>query len=105
LSIWNKDFGPYVWPWLEPVMGVFLLVCGVRTIITQEYRYHMWVYHGAMAELAGVMMLLGAYLFFRGKVWRRRGWENWSLADKVVGGIVGAGMVFFAVLRWIDILR
>jgi hypothetical protein len=105
VSTWNKDLGPYVWPWLEPVMGVFFLVYGVRTIITQQYRYRTWVYHGAVAELAGVLMLLGAYLLFRGRVWRKRGWENWNVVDKIVGGIVGVGFVFFIALRWIDILK
>ena len=94
MSTWNKNLNPYIWPWLEPVMGVLFLVCGVRTIVTQKYQYHTWVYSGAVAELAGVLMLLWAYLFLRGKVWRRRGWDNWSLADKIAGGCRGRHGVF-----------
>jgi hypothetical protein len=105
MSAWNKDMSSYIWPWLEPVMGAFLVFAGFRAIIKQEYRYHMWIYHGAIAEFAGVLMLLGAFLLFRGRVWRKRGWENWTRLDKAVGAVVGAGILFFIVQRWIAILR
>ncbi len=60
---------------------------GIKTIITHEYRYRMWVYHGAVAELAGILMLLGAFLLFRGRVWRKRDWVNWTVLDKFVGAV------------------
>ena len=104
-SVWKKDLSSYIWPWLEPVLGVIFLIDGVKTIITHEYRYRMWIYHGATAELAGILMMLGAYLLFRGLIWRRRGWSNWSILDKVVGACVGSGFLFFVALRWIAILR
>lgn len=104
MSAWNKDISGYVWPWLEPVLGAFLAYCGIKTIITHQYRYHLWVYHGATAEFAGVLMLLGAFLFFRGRVWRNRGWDKWTVLDKSVGALVGVGVLFFTVQRWISIL-
>jgi hypothetical protein len=104
MSVWNKDLSGYVWPWLEPILGVFLVFSGIKTIITHEYRYRMWVYHGVVADCAGVLMLLGAFLLFRGRVWRKRGWENWNVLDKVVGAIVGVGMLYFIVMRFVSIL-
>src|SRR5215813_408648 len=104
MSVWNKDLRGYIWPWLEPLFGVLLVIAGVKIIIAHEYRYRAWVYHGAVAELAGALMLLGAFLLFRGRAWRNRGWEKWTVLDKVVGAIVGIGILFFIVQRWISIL-
>ena len=101
----TKDLSGYIWPWLEPLMGVFLVYAGIKTIVTQEFHQRMWIYHGAMAEFAGALMLLGAFLLFRGRVWRKRGWNNWMLLDKVAGVIVGGGLLFFMVMRWIAILK
>lgn len=77
---------------------------GIKTIIAHEYRYRMWVYHGAVADFAGVLMLLGAFLLFRGRAWRKRGWNNWTILDKVVGAIVGLGILYFIVMRFVSIL-
>ena len=104
MSAWNKDLSGYIWPWLEPLLGAFFVFEGIKTIIAHEYRYRMWVYHGVTADFAGVLMLLGAFLLFRGRVWRRRGWNNWTILDKVVGAVVGAGFLFFIVMRWVSIL-
>jgi hypothetical protein len=104
-SSWNKDLSGYIWPWLEPLLGAFLVYAGIKAIVTQEYRYRMWIYHGVTAEFAGALMLLGAFLLFRGRVWRKRGWSNWTILDKIVGGIVGVGILFFIVMRWVSILR
>ena len=73
MSVLNKDLSGYIWPWLEPIFGVLLTYSGLKTVITHEYRYRMWVYHGATADFAGILMLLGAFLLFRGRVWRHRG--------------------------------
>ena len=104
MSAWNKDLSGYIWPWLEPVLGVLLVFGGVRTIITHEYHHKMWVYHGAVADFAGILMLLGAFLLFRGRAWRKRGWNNWTVLDKVVGAIVGVGLLCFIVARFVSIL-
>lgn len=104
MSAWKKDMSGYVWPWLEPVLGVFLVCCGIKTIITRQYRDHLWIYHGVTAEFAGVLMLLGAFLFFRGRAWRNRGWDKWTVLDKSVGAVVGVGVLFFVGQRWISIL-
>jgi hypothetical protein len=104
MSVWNKDLSRYIWSWLEPAMGILLFIDGVKTVVTHEYRYRFWAYHGAVAQFAGVLMVLGAFLFFRGFAWQNRGWDNWTVVDKVVGSIVGLGILFFIILRWIPIL-
>lgn len=104
MSAWNKDLSGYIWPWLEPVFGVFLVFGGVRTIIKHEFHDHKFVYHGDVADFAGVLMLFGAVLLFRGRVWRKRGWANWTALDKVVGAIVGLGILYFIVMRFVSIM-
>jgi hypothetical protein len=104
MSAWNKDLSGYIWLWLEPILGVVLVFGGVKTIFTHEYRYRMWVYRGAVADFAGILMLLGAFLLFRGRVWRKRGWDNWTILDKVVGAIVGLGILYFIAMRFVSIL-
>jgi len=104
MSAWNKDMSGYIWPWLEPILGAVLVYGGVKAIITHEYRYRMWIYHGAVADFAGVLMLLGAFLLFRGRVWRNRGWDKWTIVDKIVGAIVGLGILYFIVMRFVSIM-
>ena len=103
-SPWNKDLSGFFWPWLEPIIGVLLVFGGIKTIIKHEYHDHGFVYRGIVADVAGVLMLLGAFLLFRGRVWRKRGWANWTVLDKVVGAIVGVGILYFIVMRFISIL-
>jgi phosphate/sulfate permease len=104
MSAWNKDLSGYIWPWLEPILGVLLVIGGVRTIIRHEFHDHRFDYHGAVAVFAGVLMLLGAILLFRGRAWRKRGWVNWTVFDKVVGAIVGLGILYFIVMRFVSIM-
>jgi len=104
MSAWNKDVSGYVWPWLEPILGALLVFGGVKTIIKHEFHDHSFVYHGAVAVFAGVLMLLGAFLLFRGRVWRNRGWANWAVIDKVVGAVVGLGILYFIVMRFVSIM-
>jgi hypothetical protein len=100
----NKNLSGYIWPWLEPVLGVLFVFEGVKTIIKHEYHDHLFVYHGVVADFAGVLMLLGAFLLFRGLAWRKRGWVNWTVLDKVVGAVVGVGILYFIVMRFVSIL-
>jgi hypothetical protein len=104
MSAWNKDLSGYIWPWLEPVLGVFLVFGGAKTIIKHEFHDHSFAYRGAVADFAGVLMLLGAFLLFRGRVWRNRGWVNWTVLDKMVGVIVGLGIMYFIAMRFVSII-
>ena len=104
MSAWNKDLSGYVWPWLEPIFAVLLVFGGVQTIIKHEFHDRSFVYHGPVAVFAGVLMLLGAFLLFRGRVWRKRAWANWVVLDKVVGAIVALGILYFIVMRFISIM-
>jgi hypothetical protein len=101
---WNKDLSGYIWPWLEPLFGFLLVISGIKTVIKHEYHDHSFVYRGVVADFAGVLMLLGAILLFRGRVWRKRGWANWMVLDKVVGAVVGVGILYFIVMRFVSIL-
>jgi len=80
-----------------------LVFGGIKTILNHEFHDHRFVYHGAVADFAGVLMLLGAYLLFRGRAWRKRGWAYWTVLDKVAGAIVGLGIVYFIVMRFVSI--
>jgi hypothetical protein len=104
MSASNKNVSGYIWPWLEPLFGALLVYDGVKTLVTHDYRYRMWHYHGITADFAGVLMLLGAFLLFRGRAWRKRGWENWTVLDKAVGAIIGLGGLYFIVMRFVSIL-
>lgn len=104
MSAWNKDVSKYIWPWAEPLLAVGFVYLGTKTIITHEFRDRSWTYHGLTADFAGVLMLLGAFLLFRGRVWRKRGWANWTVLDKVAGAIVLLGVLYFIVLRFASIL-
>jgi hypothetical protein len=101
---WNKDLSGYIWPWLEPIIGVLLVFGGVKTIIKHEFHDHSFAYHGIVADIAGFLMLLGAFLLFRGRAWRKRGWVNWTVLDKVVGVIVGLGILYFILMRFVSIM-
>ena len=104
MSDWNKDLSSCIWPWREPVLGVALVFGGVRTILTHEFHDRTWAYHGFTADFAGVLMLLGAALLFRGRIWRKQGWHTWIVLDKIIGAIVGAGVLYFIAQRWISVL-
>jgi hypothetical protein len=104
MSVWKKDLSRYIWPWLEPIIAVLSVYGGVKTIIKHEFHDRSFVYRGAVADFAGVLMLLVAFLLFRGRVWRKRSWENWTVLDKVVGAMVGLGVLYFIVMRFVSIL-
>jgi hypothetical protein len=38
---WNKDLSGYIWPWLEPVLGVPLVFDGIKIILNHEYHDHL----------------------------------------------------------------
>lgn len=104
--IWGalKALSYFICLLLEPILAVVFVVSGIKTIITHEYHDHSWGYNGVTAEFAGVLMLLGAFLLFRGRAWRKHGWTNWTILDKGAGAIIGAGILFFIVMRFVSIL-
>ena len=99
-GVWTRDYSPLIWRWLGPVVGVFFVYCGIKTIVTMQFRYHSQTYHGVTAVIGGIMLLLLAYFMFRGPFWKRK----WSAVDVSIGICAGAIFLGFLVLRWIDIL-
>jgi nitrate reductase gamma subunit len=81
----------------------FLLPWTSVKSVKKQHRL-LGTYHGAAAEFAGILMLLGAYLLFRGRLFRNRSWNQWTVLDKLVGAIVAIGFLFFIVQRWISVL-
>lgn len=98
-NIWRKNLSPVIWPWLGPVLGVVLIYNGIKTILTEQLRYRLGVYHGATAVVGGIEMLLWAYLMFRADfIINKRGWNKFDLA-------VGIGAVAILLgLKWKGIL-
>lgn len=106
MSASNKQVSGYggILRWLEPITGLLLVIGGVKAIIRHKFYLHSFVYHGVVADFGGFLMLLGAFLFFRGRASRKRGWVNWTVLDKVVGAIVGLGILYFIVIRFVSIM-
>ncbi len=99
---WEKKYPhSYIWSWLSPLFGVLFVYGGIKTIITKQFHYRYWVYHGLIAEVGGIMFLMWAYIMFRGSYWKKR----WNPIDIVIGICAGVLSLGFLVLRWIDILR
>lgn len=99
-NVWTKDYSPTIGRILGPLFGVLLLYGGIKTMVTKQYHYRSWIFHGTTAEMGGIMLLLIAYLMFRGCFWTKK----WNPFDVGVGICAGVIFLGFLALEWTDIL-
>jgi len=98
-NIWRKNLSPVIWPWLGPVLGVIFIYTGIKAIVTEQSRYRFGIYHGAIAVINGIGMLLLAYLMFRaGFIIKKRTWNKFDLAAGIGAAVILLG------LKWKGIL-
>ena len=93
MSVWRRNLSPYVWPWLEPIVGALFLFTGIKAIVTGEFHARRLVFHGVTCYTGGVMMIIASYLMFRGRLWTGRVWTS---SDRIVGVFAGVGLVWFS---------
>ena len=89
-SIWTRNLAP--WLTLGRILGAGLLFVGIRSIHAGEVKTRGLHFQGAIGYVAGITLLLLAFLMLRGRMDGKAAPQNWTLPDKIVGILVALGL-------------
>ena len=87
----DKTSSSRVKPWLERLAGAVLLFAGIQILRAGELKTRRLDFHGTMAYVAGVTVVLLAFLLLRGRIYSTDKGRNWTLADAIAGTIAALG--------------
>ena len=78
-------------PWLERLAGAVLLFAGIQILRAGELKTRRLDFHGTMAYVAGITVVLLAFLLLRGRIHATDKGRNWTPPDVIAGVLAVLG--------------
>jgi len=96
-SIWTRNLVPGLT--ITRILGAGLLFVGIRSIYAGELKTRGVHFQGAMGYVAGITLLLLAFLLLRGRMDGKDTSQNRTLPDKIAVILVALGFAACVVVK------